>query len=352
MSDSTSGMLIESLRRLLETEIASGEGGALEPGNWHSALWGRMAGLGMTSVASDYEEEGLALAAGVLVEIGRAAAVVPLLEHDVLAGWILAQAGVERPSEEVLSVAAGVGVGELGIRRIGGKWRLEGRIPRVPFGRHAAEIVLVASVDRSNWAIRVPVAEVRLVEERNLADEPRDHVYLDGVSIEPARVALLPPTVTPDRVFARGALGRSFQMLGAMERAFAMTHEYARTRVQFGRSLSQFQVIQGYLAEIIGEIAATRAMCEVALEAAREGAALEEIAAAKIRAGQAARVVADRSHQIHGAIGFTREYELQLATRRLWSWREEFGNESYWADRLGRAMSALGPEGLWERMTG
>jgi len=56
------------------------------------------------------------------------------------------------------------------------------------------------------------------------------------------------------------------------------------------------------------------------------------IAAAKIRAGEAAAI----AHQVHGAFGFTHKHRLLRLTRRSWSWRDEFGTESRWSRELGR----------------
>ena len=70
------------------------------------------------------------------------------------------------------------------------------------------------------------------------------------------------------------------------------------------------------------------------------------IAAAKLRTGEAASNGAAIAHQVHGAMGFTQEYPLHYATRRLWSWRDEFGNESYWAERLGAMLLARGGDAL------
>ena len=50
-----------------------------------------------------------------------------------------------------------------------------------------------------------------------------------------------------------------------------------------------------------------------------------------MRVGEAAGDGAAIAHQVHGAMGFTYEHSLHHFTRRLWAWREEFGNESFWA---------------------
>jgi alkylation response protein AidB-like acyl-CoA dehydrogenase len=74
---------------------------------------------------------------------------------------------------------------------------------------------------------------------------------------------------------------------------------------------------------------------------------LLEVAAAKIRVGEAAGVGAGIAHQVLGAIGFTREHVLHRFTQRLWAWRDDFDNESAWAVRLGTLIAARGSEGLW-----
>jgi acyl-CoA dehydrogenase len=75
------------------------------------------------------------------------------------------------------------------------------------------------------------------------------------------------------------------------------------------------------------------------------------VAIAKTRVGDAATLASEIAHQVHGAIGFTKEYSLQLSTRRLWSWRDEFGGESEWAARVGAYVCAGGAYGLWPTLT-
>ena len=70
------------------------------------------------------------------------------------------------------------------------------------------------------------------------------------------------------------------------------------------------------------------------------------VAIAKARAGEAAGKVAEVCHQVHGAMGFTQEHPLHFATRRLWSWRDEFGHETFWQERIGRMVCSAGGEAL------
>ena len=59
---------------------------------------------------------------------------------------------------------------------------------------------------------------------------------------------------------------------------------------------------------------------------------------AKARASEAAVVVTDLAHSIHGAIGFTDAFDLQLFTRGLHAWRQSAGSESYWHQQIGDAL--------------
>lgn len=68
------------------------------------------------------------------------------------------------------------------------------------------------------------------------------------------------------------------------------------------------------------------------------------VATAKARCSEAALAVAELAHAIHGAIGFTEEYDLQLYTRRLHAWRQTAGSEAYWQEAAGQAL--LAHEGL------
>ena len=75
------------------------------------------------------------------------------------------------------------------------------------------------------------------------------------------------------------------------------------------------------------------------------------IAAGKARAGEAASIGAGIAHQVHGAIGFTFEHSLHFVTKRLWSWRDEFGNDSTWNKALGRHMAGIGGHAVWAEIT-
>jgi len=151
------------------------------------------------------------------------------------------------------------------------------------------------------------------------------------------------------------ALGRAALMSGAMVEVLGLTIEHANTRKQFGKPLGKQPAVQHQLALMAEYVAASSVAVDFAVRAWVKEPAGEAswraVATAKIRTGEAAGKVAEMAHQIHGAIGFTREYRLQDLTRRLWTWRDEAGTEAEWSLELGRRLIAAGPGELWPALT-
>ena len=73
----------------------------------------------------------------------------------------------------------------------------------------------------------------------------------------------------------------------------------------------------------------------------------DDLAVATVTAREASTVGAGIAHQVHGAIGIAAEYDLQLLTRRLWTWRDEGGSERDWARRAGARAVEVGSGDLW-----
>ena len=184
----------------------------------------------------------------------------------------------------------------------------------------------------------------------NYAGEPQQLLQINSAALKP-----YPLGIGFEDLHLFAALARAAQMHGAMEHVLALTADYANTRVQFGKPLGKQQAVQQQLAVMAQEVAATGVAVEFA---ARRMAAAHEphlvwqaVASAKIRAGEAASKAAEIAHQIHAAIGFTQEYQLQHYTRRLWTWRDEFGAESEWARELGRRIASGGAGQVWGVLT-
>jgi acyl-CoA dehydrogenase len=178
--------------------------------------------------------------------------------------------------------------------------------------------------------------------------EPRDMVEANSSSLhgEPIAAELVA------QLALRSALVRAVQVCASLDRILELSVEHAISRVQFGRPLSKFQAVQNHIADIAAEAALARAATEAALTAAVSSdwsaPNLEFlIAVARSCAGHAASVIVRNAHQVHGAIGTTREHRLREFTRAALAWRSEFGSVPHWDAKVADAAMAAGSAGLW-----
>ena len=240
----------------------------------------------------------------------------PILESQALGEWALAAGGVEAP-DGLITVATSS----------------ESR--RVPWARRAQWIVVPAGAQ----ALLAPLSSAAIDPGQNLAGEERDDV---GLNERGTQIA-----VAPDVLWLRGALIRAVLMAGALEEISRLSLSHAREREQFGRPIGAFQAVQAHLVTI----AQQTALVAVAVEAAMARQEAFEIASAKLLAGRAAITATRAAHQVHGAVGVTRDHPLSVHTRRLWAWRCEYGDEHLWAGMLGDAVRLGGADALYPTIT-
>lgn len=242
----------------------------------------------------------------------------PELECELLGGFAL----VPRTSGDLVSLDG---------------FCVSGTVGRVPWARRAERIALTLEAR----VYLVARGDVEIHPGANLAGEERDTVVIDRVMAEPR------DDLEPDRLLLRGALIRVALMAGALERLSSIAIAHASERVQFGRPIGRFQAVQAHLVTIAQQAALVGVAADAAT--AREGAF--EIAGAKLLANRAAVTAGRAAHQVLGARGVTLEHPLSLETRRLWSWRSEFGDERHWSGRLGAAAVHAGADRLYPAIT-
>ena len=343
-------LLADTVTRLFTNLVTKEAVESAEKGVWPEKLWRALeeGGLTLPLVAESAGGAGLAwLDAHVMVRAaGRHTAPVPLAE-TIVAGALLSRAGLDVPLGP-LTLAPVRRSEKLTLARRGSAFEVSGTATRVPWGRSAGHVVTVADVDGAPTVAIVATSAAKIAPDTNLALEPRDTLVFDGAPV----VAAAPAQGIPsDAIRLYGAMVRAAQMAGALDSILEQGVRYATERKQFGRPIANFQAIQHYLAVVAGHVAASGLAAEQAFRAADGLDPSFEIAVAKVRVGEAAGVAAGLVHQVHGAIGFTYEHSLHFATRRLWSWRAEFGSESGWAVELGRRVAARGADALWADLT-
>ncbi|HTV89585.1 MAG TPA: acyl-CoA dehydrogenase family protein [Stellaceae bacterium] len=347
----TDSIIVDTASRIFADLCEPNTVNAAEEGKWPAELWDALeqSGLPLTWVPDTLGGAGADMIDGfaVMRVAGRANAPVPLAE-TLLAGWLLAQAGIEAPTGPMTLAP----VHEDGNLLLGADGRLRGRARHVPHARSARHVAALARRDGAMVAALVETEGVGITPGASLAGEPQDTVVFDGAAaLATGRVDVDPPALV-----RLGAAARAQQMAGALEHILDQSVQQSLDRVQFGRQIAKFQAVQHNLAMLAGEVAAAGAAADAAAEAIAVNGiasvdALANVAVAKVRVGEAAGTGAAIAHQVHGAMGFTYEHSLHQATRRLWTWREEFGNEALWAGRLGRMVAAQGADRLWPFVT-
>lgn len=347
-------MLLESMGRLFEDMATKQVADAAETGVFATALWDAVAETGVPLAAlpesaggADAEWEDLFY---VLRLAARHSAPLPLAE-TMLAGWVAASSGLDTTTGP-MTVGPVRASDVLTLTRDGNGWRLNGTASRLPYATNAEKIILIADGPDGEMAVALDgTGGAAVAPGKNIANEARDTLTFANTRLEDD--AVRPAGVTRAALYRRGALARATMMSGAMENAMDMACTYAQQRIQFGRPISKFQAVQHNLAVLASQTAAAVAAANMGIQALNRDDERQEfvIAMAKTRVGEAATLACELAHQAHGAIGFTKEYGLQLSTRRLWSWREEFGSDPEWAAKVGAYFCAKGGDALWPILT-
>jgi len=350
-------MLLDSMTRLFEDHCTKQVADAAETGVFAQSLWDAVAETGvplaaLPESAGGADAEWADLYAALRVA-ARFSAPIPLAE-TMLAGWAAASCGLQT-SDGPMTVGPVRSADKLTLERDGNGWRLSGTASRVPYASFVNRVVLLADGPDGEMAVTLEgTGGADVAAGKNIANESRDSLTFSNVRLSSDQAAPVKGGVSRKALYRRGALARATMMSGALEKAMDLAVTYAQERQQFGRPISKFQAVQQNLAVLAGQTAAAVAAANLGIQALSGTDPDHEeflIAVAKTRVGEAATLACEIAHQVHGAIGFTKEYALQLSTRRLWSWREEFGGDPEWAAKVGAYACRRGADALWPMLT-
>jgi acyl-CoA dehydrogenase len=347
-----SSIVLEQADRLFRGEATKERLADADRGAWPTAIWDAIeqAGLPLAMVAEAHGGVGLTPrdALQVIRRAGYHTLPVPLAE-TMIAAALWTQAGGDAP-EGTLSLGPTRATDSVAIEPTSNGYMLQGSAARVPWGANVDNVLLYARTSSGvGHFVLLPRGTVATQTRRNLAFEPRDSFVFTGTSVPKSAVR---PATMAEGLLPFGALVRAQQIVGAMESCLDHSIGYAMERKQFGRPIGKFQAIQQMLADAAGQYAAASAAADLAAAAFGTQDFTFSVAIAKARTSEAAGKIAEVSHQVHGAMGFTQEHPLHFATRRLWSWRDEFGNDAYWQEQIGRLVCSRGGQALWPMLVG
>jgi alkylation response protein AidB-like acyl-CoA dehydrogenase len=272
------------------------------PGARDAALWQKLAGVGVPGLLVPESHGGLALSEieGVLIheELGRAAAPGPVLET----------AAVVAPA---LGDGATVGTAVL-----------DGS-PYVPHA-HVASLALVPG-----GLLRTDGASLTAVDA---IDGGRRLFTVDG-PVEPY-------DYDEALAFDRGALAAAAYLVGLSARMIDVAAEYARQREQYGRPIGVNQAVKHLLADALLKVEFAKPAVYRAAWSVAEGepTRARDVSMAKAFASDAAYRSSRSAMQVHGAIGYTWEADLQLWMKKAWALQRAWGDATFHRRRVAKAV--------------
>jgi alkylation response protein AidB-like acyl-CoA dehydrogenase len=358
-------LLKNSARELLERECTPAVVRDLERSDtgFSAELWRKMADLGWLGLPLPAEHGGAGMGAVDLTvlarELGRALCPSPYLTTVVLSAGAIAAAGTpEQQKSCLLRVIAGDLVIAFALQELSGQmdprgvttraeadgdgFRLTGEKMFVEFANSADLLLVVArsgdgaSADGLTMFLVDPKAVSVTIEELpTMARDKQCRVALDGVSVN--RESVVGPIgeawATLEGVVQRGTVAFSAYAVGAAEKMHEMATDFAKDRVQFGRPIGSFQLIQSYLAQLITEIWGAETLVYYAASCLDDGEPSREIIAkAKAFAGDCLKRTTDVGSQIFGGIGYMEEMDNTLFLRRGKQYQLAMGDTGYWED--------------------
>jgi len=344
----------------------------VQPG-FDRGLWRELAGMGWTGLLIPERSGGMALGFGEMSEVCRGLARVltpePLLTCAVLAARTLVHAQNDHLGAELLAgIASGEliaalawqeSTGDLGspsfatrAESSGGQIKLSGEKRFVAGAAGADGYIIAAAGDAGPMLAWVPADSSGLgLTLAPLADGRFDaSIKLDGVALPEANVLARGE-------IAQGALHRavdeatamaSAELLGVMSRAFDMTMDYLRTRVQFGRAIGSFQALQHrsvdlYIQQQLSTVVLNDAV-DALDERPNETSTAAAVSRAKARCSDAAALITRQAIQMHGGIGFTEDADVGLYVKRALILSSSLGNSTYHRRRFLRLSPAADVE--------
>jgi hypothetical protein len=237
----------------------------------------------------------------------------------------LAEQGVTMLATEATPVEVSVAFEALGRHAVPGPWVESAAYLPVALGREVTGVATVAVPPHVPLALDADVADEVYVGDTLAASVGARHTSVDRTR----RLFEVTGEGEPSRAgFDLAVLATSAQLLGAGERLLAESVAYVKQRRQFGRAIGSYQAIKHQLADV-----------RIALDFARPlvfGAALGEVSvsAGKVSAGDAAYLAARTGLQVHGAIGYTAEFDLSLWITKVRALVGAWGTSSWHRRRL------------------
>jgi alkylation response protein AidB-like acyl-CoA dehydrogenase len=356
----------DTTRKFLEAEcpLTTVREWADDPAGFDRSWWRRGAELGWTALLVPEEfgggsitGEGLLDLALVAEEMGHLVSPGPLLAVNVVAA-ALAASGTETQRATVLpALVAGDAIATWCFAEPGGRWdaagvRLEATATADGFTLHGTKSPVEAAGQADHLLVTArtgdgltqllvpadaPGVTVTPLESIDLVKRFGE-VHFDGVQVPVDAVVgeVGGAAADVERQLQIAVAIQCAETLGATDRVFAFTLEYAFDRHSFGRPIASYQALKHRFADMklwLEASHATATSCARAVQAASDDAAeLVSVAASYI--GDRTPEIVEDCVQMHGGIGVTWEHDIHLYLRRVTLNRALYGAPDEHRERL------------------
>jgi alkylation response protein AidB-like acyl-CoA dehydrogenase len=359
-------LLAESARQLFERSYTteSARDAESQPDGFSAELWKQAVELGWPGIALPEDCGGAGygtLELAVLAEeLGRGAATLPLLSSYAATLPVL-WAGSESVRTRWLErLASGDAIAALALVEQGGGdertrplvgatasgdgWTLSGTKLAVPFGGVADVFVVSVDLGADGVSLVVVASDGSGVEfRRHDTFAPVPYASITFTDVAVTRDDLVGDAAVLERVLAHQTVVDTAYAVGLAGGALALAVDHASNREQFGRPIGVNQAVSHQCVDMRVEIDAMRVLTLQAAwrldrnEVDPDGAA-RAVALANAYARDVLPGIFTRAHQVHGAIGFTIEYDLQLFTRRAKAYELTGGGAAVHLERVARSI--------------
>lgn len=323
------------------------------------ALWQQMAQLGWLGLAVPEEHGGLGLKwvdqCVVLEETARGLSPLPLLSHYLCVTALALYATPTQRNQWLPKLADGsvrmstalfdepnwldAKAITFPLQKVSGNttgFSLSGTKHFVTDAAFATHILVACRATDGIKLALVEAGDIEIVTEPSIDNtKPISRLEFNNLAIEPDTLIALDEAQL-EFLCDCGSLGVTAEAIGACEAALAMTNDYAKQRIQFGKPIGQYQGVKHRLADMYVAIESFKSLAYYAAWAADEEPSQLPRAAsmAKAAASDAAAQIGIDCVGLHGAIGFTAEYDIQLYLKRSKWARPQFGDSDYHYQRV------------------
>jgi 3-oxocholest-4-en-26-oyl-CoA dehydrogenase beta subunit len=343
-----------------------------------SDLWDQMADMGWMGliVPEKYGGAGCGLLdlAILLEEMGRVCLPGPFFSTVVLGGFSTLEAGSEDQKSQVLSkLAQGkllltlalteasaldsvVGIKTQAYQK-GKEFIINGNKLFVPDAYGSDYFICVAKTKES----RIPDDGITLflvdsnspglnyTQLKTIAGDKQYEINLAEVKVPEQNILgkLHEGTLVLQKILEKATVARCAEMAGGARQILELSLNYAKERKTFGHPIGSYQTLQHYFANMLVKSDGIALMVYNTAWRLDEGLpAAREVAMTKALANEFFREIAALCIQIHGAIGFTEDYDAQLYFKRAKAWEISLGSTDFHLDRV---YSFRKPENLYSQ---